>query len=108
MSKQDEKPAIKSKPEELKPPEVWCFELGLHSKPKLSKNRKLMLSPAIPSWQHGAASALHCWEFHEHHANGPMLLSKSDYLAALKAAEGPSYKPHPAALSPHAPWAPKD
>jgi len=109
MSKDSEKRINVSPPKaDKKPPEVWCFELGLHSKPRLSRNKALRLSPAVPCWQHGAASGLHCWELHEHHAGGPLMLTESDYLAALKAAEGPQYKPHAAALSPHAPWAPKD
>jgi len=109
MSKDDHKPINVAKPKvEKLPPDVWCQRLGLFKAGKSSKDRSVIVSPAIPCWQHGAAAGLHAWELHEHHAGGPMLLSESDYLAALKAAEGPTYKPHAAALSPHAPWAPKD
>ena len=111
MSKDSERPTPKPQPKaepKRQPPEVWCHELRLFKAGRLSKDKSIMLSPAIPNWQHGAAAALHCWDLHEHHAGGPLLLTESDYLAALKAAEGPSYKPHAAALSPHAPWAPKD
>jgi len=105
MSKDNDKPLVKP---EVKSPEDWCFALGLHSRPKLSKDKKLKLSNAVPCWQHGAAAGLHCWHLHEHHAGSPLLMSESDYLAALKAAEGPTYEPHKPALSPYAPWAPKE
>jgi len=108
MSKQDEKPSPKPEPAVLKSPEDWCFALGLHSRPKLSKDKKLKLADAVPCWQHGAANGLHAWQYHEHHAGGPLLMSEADYRAALKAAEKAPYVPHPPALSPYAPWAPKD
>lgn len=56
---------------------------------------------------HEAASVLHGWKLHEHHAGEPLKLSRADYEAALAAAgktnEAGEYEPHPAALSPHRP-----
>jgi hypothetical protein len=110
MSKQDnDKPLSKPAPQAEKlPPDVWCQRLGKFAPGKQSKDGSVVLSPAIPAWQHGAAAGLHAWELHEHHAGGPLLVTESDYLAALKAAEGPTYEPHKPALSPYAPWAPKE
>lgn len=79
--------------------------------------------------QHGAASGLHGWLDHEHHANGPIQITLSAYKAALHAAYFPvtrivdgdrkgtaidsleaatngiptftDYEPHAAALSPY-------
>ncbi len=57
------------------------------------------------AWKHSAAAALHCWPEHKFHANGAMVLSESDYDAAIEAACNQSkrgkYTPHKAALSPH-------
>lgn len=60
-------------------------------------------------WQHGAASALHGWNDHAHHAGAPMAMSAQAYYAALVAASAPdgrgNYVPHAAALSKHNPHA---
>lgn len=41
------------------------------------------------SWQHAAAAQLHGWAEHEHHEGGPILLTRAEYAAALKAASEP-------------------
>lgn len=62
---------------------------------------------ALFTWQHNAASALHGWREHEHHAGAPIQLTGKAYRNALRAAAEPNatgnYVPHPAALSPHCP-----
>lgn len=53
-------------------------------------------------WRHHAASAIHGWAAHEHHAGEAMALTEADYRSALDVASGnPPYRPHAAALSPH-------
>lgn len=94
-------PLQQSQSEELKSPEEWQEILFAPQ----SSGR-----PHPERWRHGAAAALHGWLEHAHHELEPMLLSQSDYEAALTAAsefaEGTqSYAPHPAALSPHAAYA---
>lgn len=71
----------------------------------------------LPIWQHSAASALHGWAQHAHHAGEPMRLTEAAYKAALKAVDAPTHddagraivykasdlnKPHKAALSKYA------
>lgn len=53
---------------------------------------------------HAAASALHGWHDHMHHANGPFQMTLDVYREAVKAAGASSRKltPHGAALSPYA------
>jgi hypothetical protein len=59
------------------------------------------------TWQHNAASALHGWREHEHHAGKPIQLTGKAYRNALRAAAEPdatgNYAPCQAALSPHCP-----
>lgn len=56
-------------------------------------------------WDHNAASALHRWLPHEHHAGAPIRITRAAYEAALAAASNPNasghYVPHSAALSPY-------
>lgn len=66
-----------------------------------------MLFPPTPrgaphrnAWKHAAAAALHNWRMYAHHHNGPMVLSRADYDAALKATETVNQK---GASTPHAP-----
>jgi hypothetical protein len=58
--------------------------------------------PHDRAWQHGAASALHRWPQHAHHAGAAIKLSGEDYYLALCAASTPDkrgdYTPHAAAL----------
>jgi hypothetical protein len=81
---------------EKRTPEEWSAELF----PRTPRGRF-----HADAWKHSAAAALHGWTLHAHHTGTPLLLSLSDYQAALTAAMtliGHSYQPHAAALSPHA------
>lgn len=91
--------------DDLRSPEAWAevlFPVGERGR------------PARDSWKHAAASNLHGWTAHAYHEGEPLRLSRGDYEAALAAATtltpvgpkgGPTYTPHPAALSRHAPVA---
>lgn len=77
-------------------PEQWAEKLGHVKKaspftPQLSTH---------PSWQHAAADSLHGWSQHAHHYQAePLLLTQSDYQAALDAAaEYPNKPAHAAAF----------
>jgi hypothetical protein len=52
-----------------------------------------------PSWQHSCADVICGWSQHKHDANEVFRLTEDDYLRALKAAEGPPYKPPKGAQS---------
>lgn len=54
----------------------------------------------VPPDIHAAASALHGWAQHEHHAGEPIMLTASAYLDAVGAAADGA-PPAMAALSPH-------
>lgn len=60
-------------------------------------------------WVHASAKKLHGWFEHRHHEHGGakhMELTAKDYDAACATVMlPPPYKPHPAALSKHAPIA---
>ncbi len=81
-------------------PEEWAAQAFPPVGAKRDRNH-----PSL--WQHAAAAALHGWAEHAHHAGAPMRLSAEDYFAALVAASEPdtqgNYRPHPGALSRHAP-----
>ncbi len=89
----------------------------------------------VPSAAHAAASALHGWNDHAHHAGEPFRCTREAYEAALQAASHPvtrlaaggdpldaeqiaelngtkptvsTYEPHEAALSEHCPHAPSE
>jgi hypothetical protein len=82
---------------EKRSPDDWARELF----PASDRGR-----PHPKLFEHGAAEALHGWKLHVHHAGAPLQLSRTDYVAALRAAKtvvGNTYAPHPAALSPHFP-----
>ena len=75
--------------------------------PKATSNTQRSPRPmrwVTPSPSHLAAAALHGWKEHAHHENGPMMLTKDDYLAALAAINGDErgkLTPHKPALSKH-------
>lgn len=96
MSK--DKQASESPEPELRAPEEWCARRQLYA-----LTRKHMGAPQtkIPCWQHACASAMGGWAQHRHDADAPFLLSEADYLAALKAAEAPPYRPPLGAISPY-------
>ena len=52
-----------------------------------------------PGPMHKAADVLHGWSDYLHHYAKPVELTKTDYLAAIKAAG--SFKTHDAAIAPH-------
>lgn len=63
-----------------------------------------MLLPPTPTgrihddrWKHEAASALHGWALYQVRTGQPVLLDQTTYLAALEAASGNTFAPHPAA-----------
>ena len=66
-----------------------CIKLNGHN-----PNNIKGCSPA-----HRCADTLHGWSEYAHHYAKPMMLSESDYLAALKAAG--KYEKHEPAISPH-------
>lgn len=49
--------------------------------------------------EHRCADTLHGWSEYAHHYAKPMMLTESDYLAAIKAAG--NYEKHEPAISPH-------
>lgn len=94
-----DKPAEKQEPTT---PEYWARKLG-HVAKKASpldvngKRRPLHFDAA-----HAAADQLHGWSLHKQHTTDPLVLSQSDYEAALSAALSPKgrhYVPHTGALS---------
>lgn len=94
-------PAEKT-PNEPTTPEYWARKLG-HVAKKASpldvngKRRPLHFDAA-----HAAADQLHGWSLHKQHTTEPLVLSQSDYEAALSAALSPKgrhYVPHTGALS---------
>lgn len=94
-------PAAPEKPEPTTP-EYWALKLG-HVAKKASpldvngKRRPLHFDAA-----HAAADQLHGWSLHKQHTTEPLVLSQSDYEAALSAALSPKgrhYVPHTGALS---------
>lgn len=84
-------------------PEAWAKKLGkVGADPGLSINGKPR--PAPFNWEHAAADQIHGWSKHKLHTADPFLLERSDYEAALQAAQKPDqsgqYQAHPGALSP--------
>ncbi len=63
--------------------------------------------PVTASARHRAASTLHGWADHAHHAGKPMKLTREDYLAALDAAQKTDKhgkaQPHAPAVSEYSP-----
>src|SRR5690606_16040954 len=97
-------PASDKPAEEQEPAtrEYWARKLG-HVAKKASpldvngKRRPLHFDTA-----HAAADQLHGWSLHKQHTTEPLVLSQSDYEAALSAALSPKgrhYVPHTGALS---------
>ncbi len=81
--------AVPPAADEKRSPRDWALALGHGPKaarPQLvDQGTKKMLSPMLGSAEHEAAKALHGWDEHEHHENGPIQLTRSDYEAALAA-----------------------
>jgi hypothetical protein len=83
------KPAQKAGPE-LKSPLDWAMATG--NGPKESRSSDwtgtavtMGMSGLKGSVEHEVASVLHGWRQHEEAENGPILLTREDYLTALKA-----------------------
>lgn len=90
------------------PPELWARAYGLMPMIRqLDGTRQ-----PRPAWEHACADVLHGWAVHAYHEAGPIMLTESNYLAAIEAIkqgmllckDGKSqYVPHRAALSVHCP-----
>lgn len=87
MAKVKDKPegvaaVVELGPEDRRDPDEWCR--------RLERGRMIYLEAKHvwqPCWQHAAARVLHGWGKHQHHAGAPMLLTRDEYEAALRAAE---------------------
>jgi hypothetical protein len=78
--------------EDKRSPRDWAIALG-HAptgKPQLADEGTVkMLSGPRGSAEYHVAKAMHGWEEHEFHEGTPMLLSRADFEAALKASHPP-------------------
>jgi hypothetical protein len=116
MAKDDEKSAVAPVPSPVqsdkRTPEEWTGPCGQRRSKRFEDTVSKINGKEFDVigdflWEHEAASALHGWASHAHHAGEPIKLTRADYEAALSAAGKTNthgeYEPHPAALSPHAP-----
>ena len=95
MAKEEKGDAPKGADAELRlSPDEWAPRKGMIVTPRFGE--------AAPHWKHACADVLYGWTLHRHHyADKPLLLSESDYVAALDAAaEYPATPAHEAAFSP--------
>lgn len=90
------------------PPEVWARAYGLMPMIRQIDGTR----QPRPAWEHACADVLHGWAVHAYHQAGPIMLTESDYLAAIEAVKRGmvlckdgkySYVPHPRAMSPDCP-----
>lgn len=82
--------------EKTKTPEDW----GRAKRQWVEGNPHVAQAPSHWKWEHAIADQLHGWKEHAYHyPDNPLLLTESDYLAAVEAAkEYPNTPPHDAAL----------
>ena len=118
MSESDSKPetaqpaqkVTASAKSETKTPEEWAGVCGQRRAKTFDETTTAINGRPFDvigafNWKHEAASVLHGWKRHEHHAGAALLLTRAEYEGALEAASKTDargeYLPHKPALSPH-------